>query len=104
VAATVAPESSETQTVRRISFVVRVVIVLNWITILATFAAHGIPKNFALGAFTVFRITAVLAMLWLAAEIVEGFSGRTSFGRVLIDGLLTLPMFVFWFLVAVSTG
>ena len=71
---------------------------------LGDFRCSRHSENFALGAFTVFRITAVLAMLWLAAEIVEGFSGRSSFGRVLIDGLLTLPMFVFWFLVAVSTG
>jgi len=55
-----------------------------------------------MGAFTVFRVSAVLGLLWLIAETAEGFAGRTSFVRVLIDGLLTLPMFIFWFLVAVS--
>ena len=96
-------ESSETRTVRRISLVARLVVVLNWITILAILFAHGVPKNIALSAFTVFRITAVLATLWLIAEVAEGFAGRTSFVRVLIDGLLTLPMFVFWLWVYVST-
>ena len=103
MATTLTTESSETRTVRRISFVARIVIVLNWITILTILSAHGVPKNVALAGFTVFRITAVLAVLWLIAETAEGFAGRTSFVRVLIDGLLTLPMLVFWFLVAVST-
>jgi hypothetical protein len=103
VATSLSAESSETRTVRRISLVARIVVVLNWITILAILAAHGVPKNIALGAFTIFRISAVLAVLWLIAETAEGFAGRTSFVRVLFDGLLTLPMFVFWFLVAVST-
>ena len=57
--------------------------------------AHGVPKNTALGAFTEFRITAVLATIWLVAEVAEGFAGRTSFVNVLIDGLLILPMFDF---------
>jgi hypothetical protein len=96
-------ESFETRTVRRISLVARLVVILNWITILAILFAHEVPKNIALSAFTVFRITAVLATLWLIAEVAEGFAGRTSFVRVLIDGLLTLPMFVFWFLVAANT-
>ncbi len=103
VASTLAAESSETRTVRRISLVARIVVVLNWITILAILATHGVPRNIALGAFTIFRITAVLAMLWLIAETAEGLAGRISFVRVLIDGLLTLPMFAFWFLVAAST-
>ena len=98
-----ATESSETRAVRHISVIARTVVVLNWITILAILVAHGVPKNVALGAFTVFRITAVLATLWLIAEIAEGCAGRASFVTVLIDGLLTLPMFAFWFLVAVST-
>jgi hypothetical protein len=96
-------KSSETRTVRRISFVARLVVVLNWITILAILFARGVPKIIALSAFTVFRITAVLATLWLIAEVAEGFAGRTSFVHVLVDGLSTLPMFAFWFLVAAST-
>lgn len=100
---TQAAESSETLAVRRISLVARILVVLNWITILTILAAHGVQKNVALGAFTVFRITAVLAALWLIAELAEGFAGRTGFGRVFLDGLLILPMFVFWLLVAAST-
>jgi hypothetical protein len=96
-------ESAEVRAVRRISLVARAVVVLNWITILAILFANGVPKNIALGAFTLFRITAVLATIWLIAEIAEGFAGRTSFVNVLIDGLLTLPMFAFWLLIVVST-
>ena len=103
MAATLETESSEVRTVRRISLVARIVVVLNWITVLSILFAHGVPKNIALGAFTVFRITAILATLWLIAEVAEGFAGRTSFVRVLIDSLLTLPMFAFWLLVAAST-
>lgn len=89
--------------VRHISLIARTVVLLNWITILAILAARGVPKNIALGAFTVFRITAVLAALWLIAEIAEGFARRTSFVTILLDCFLTLPMFAFWFLVAAST-
>jgi hypothetical protein len=98
-----AAESSEARAVRRISLIARTVVLLNWVTILAILAARGVPKNVALGAFTVFRITAILGTLWLIAEIAEGFAGRTSFGTVLLDGFLTMPMFAFWFLVAAST-
>jgi hypothetical protein len=96
-------ESAEIRTVRRISLVARAVVVLNWITILAILFANGVSKNIAIGAFTLFRITAVLATIWLIAEVAEGFAGRTSFVNVLVDGLLTLPMFAFWLLVVVST-
>ena len=103
MATTLETESSEVRTVRRISLVARIVVVLNWITVLSILFAPGVPKNIALGAFTVFRITAILATLWVIAEAAEGFAGRTSFVRVLIDSLLTLPMFAFWLLVAAST-
>ena len=103
MATTLETESSEVRTVRRISLVARLVVVLNWITILSILFAHGVPKNIALAAFTIFRISAVLATLWLIAEAAEGFAGRTSFVGVFIDGLLTLPMFAFWLLVAAST-
>ena len=98
-----AAESSEGRFVRHISLIARTVVLLNWVTISAILAARGVPKSVALGAFTVFRITAVLATLWLIAEIVKGFAGRTSFVTVLLDGFLTLPMFAFWFLVAASS-
>jgi len=98
-----ATESSETRAVRRISLIARTVVLLNWVTILAILAARGVPKSVALGAFTVFRITAIVAAIWLIAEIAEGFAGRTNFVTVVLDGFLTLPMFTFWFLVAVST-
>lgn len=98
-----AAESSEARAVRHISLIARTVVLLNWVTILAILAARGVPKNVALGAFTVFRITAILGTLWLIAEIAEGFAGRTSFVTVLLDGFLTMPMFAFWFLVAAST-
>jgi hypothetical protein len=103
MATALAGESSETRAIRHMSLAMRIVVGLDWIAILTILSVHRVPKNIALGAFVVFRITAVLATLWLIAELAEGFRGRTSFVRVLVDDLLILPMFAFWFLVAAST-
>ncbi len=88
---------------RLISHVVHIIVILNWVTIFTVLAVHGVPKNIALGAFTIFRITAVLATLWMITEVAEGFAGQTSFVPVLINSLLTLPMFAFWFWVVASS-
>lgn len=96
-------QSSETRIVRRISLVARIVVALNWAIVLGILASHNLPKNFALGAFTVFKITAIVAALWLIAEVAEGFSGRIKFVAIVWDCLLILPMFAFWFLVTAST-
>jgi hypothetical protein len=96
-------QSSETRIVRVIAIVCRVVVCLNWAIILGILVAHNVPKNFALGAFTVFKITAIAAALWLLTEVAEGFAGRIKFAAVVGDCFLILPMFAFWFLLTAST-
>jgi hypothetical protein len=103
VAAALETECSEVRAVRRISFAARLFVGVNWITILGMLFANGISKDIGLGAFTVFRITSVVGILWLIAEGAEAFAGRTSFVRVLVDGLLILPMFALWWLVTVTS-
>jgi len=64
---------------------------------------HGVPKPLAIGAFTVFRGTAVCAALWLIVEMGEATAKRTRVLNPLIDAILTLPMFGLWFLIRAST-
>jgi len=64
---------------------------------------NGIPKDVAMGAFTVFRVTAVCATLWLLVEVGEAITGRTRPINPIMDALLILPMFGFWYLVWVSS-
>src|SRR5882672_6364982 len=76
----------------------RFVVASNWVVVLVIVFLDGIPKSVALGVFAVFRATAVCASLWLLFETAEAFTGRTSVKNPLIDTILTLPMFGFWFL------
>jgi len=88
---------------RLISLVFRTVVALNWATVLSILAIHNVPRNLALDAFTVFKITAILGTLWLVVEIAEGFTGRIRIFSVIVDCVLVLLMFGFWFLVAAAT-
>ena len=96
-------QDSETRTLRRISFVVRILVTLNWAAVLSILAIHDVSKTVALGAFTVFKITAVVGTLWLVAEFAEVFAGRIRLVEIIWDSMLIMPMFAFWFLVAAST-
>ena len=95
--------TTETRLVGQICLLMRVGVISGWLAILITVSLRGIHPHVARGAFSFFKIVAILATLWLIAEIAEAFAGRASFRSVAIDALLTLPMFVFWFLVFVST-
>jgi hypothetical protein len=53
--------------------------------------------------FTVFRVTATLAMVWSIVELALGFAHRATLLRVVINGVLTLSMFFFWFLILAAT-
>jgi hypothetical protein len=103
MAAALPVHSSEARIVRVIANVSRVVVCLNWVSILGILVSHNVPKDFALGVFTVFKITAIAAALWLLAEVAEGFAGRIKFVAIVGDCFLILPMFAFWFLVTAST-
>ena len=86
-----------------ISLVVRTAVVLNWATILGILAIHDVPKKFALSAFAFFKITTVFGTLWLIVAIAAGLAGRIRFVSIIVDCVLILPMFGFWFIVAAST-
>jgi hypothetical protein len=81
----------------------RIFIALNWLVILSISFLHRLPRSTALGAFTVFRDTAVCASVWLLFEINGTRRGHTTIKNLLIDAMLVLPMFGFWLLVAAAT-
>jgi hypothetical protein len=93
----------EHRILRRIRIFSRFVVISNWAAVLFILSLDGIPKSVTLGAFTVFRLTAVCATLWFLFETAEAFTGRTSVKNPVIDALLTLPMFGFWFLAWASS-
>jgi hypothetical protein len=93
-------ERSLHQWIRLIS---RIFIALNWLVILSTSFLHRVPRSVALGAFTVFRDTAVCASLWLLFEIAGTRKGHTTIKNLLIDAMLVLPMYGFWLLVAAAS-
>ena len=96
-------DTAETRLVGQICLLMRVSVISGWLAILITASLRGVHPHAAQGAFSFFKIVAILATLWLIAEIAEALAGRASFRSVAIDALLTLPMFVFWFLVFVSS-
>jgi hypothetical protein len=88
---------------QRIRVISRILVIINWLAVLVILLMHGVPRSVAMGAFNLFRGTAVCATLWLLFETVEAFTGRTSGKNPLIDAALILPVFGFWFLVWVSS-
>jgi hypothetical protein len=89
--------------VQRIRVISRVLVLVNWLVMLVILLMHGVPKSLALSAFTVFKATAVCASLWFVIEIAEAVAGLTPAKNPLIDAVLTLPMFGFWFLAWASS-
>jgi hypothetical protein len=87
----------------RIRFISRIFVILNWLAVLVILFLPGIPKSVTMSTFTVFRTTAVCATVWWIFEIVEALTGRASAKNPFIDGILTLPMFGFWFLAWASS-
>ncbi len=95
-------KGSENSLHLRIRLISRIVIALNWLVILSISFLHRVPRSVALGAFTVFRDTAVCASLWLLFEIAGTRRGYTTIQNLLIDAALVLSMFGFWLLVAAA--
>jgi hypothetical protein len=87
----------------RIRLALRIFVVLNWVAVLVVMSIHGVPKAVGLTVFALFRVTAICATLWFVFEIIEALTGRTSAKNPVIDALLTLPMFGFWFLAWASS-
>jgi hypothetical protein len=93
----------EGRILRRLRVGFRTVVLLNWFSMLVFLFLNGITKDVTTGAFTVFRVTAVCATLWLLVEVAEAITGRTRVSNPIMDALLILPMFGFWYLVWVSS-
>lgn len=93
----------ERQFLQRLRIAFRAAVILNWVAVLSIWFLKGVPKPVAMGAFTVFRVTAVCATLWLLIEITEAITKRTRAVNPAIDAILTLPMFGFWFLAWASS-
>lgn len=96
-------QDSEAQFWHRVRIVFRVGVILNWLAVAIILTMKGIPKPAAMTAFTVFRVTTVCATLWLLIEITEAIAKRTRVINPVIDAILTLPMFGFWFLAWASS-
>jgi hypothetical protein len=93
---------SEHRLYQRIRIILRIFVISNWLVVLSSFL-HRVPRSVAVGAFNVFRDTALCAILWLIFETAEALRGHTATKNVLIDAMLILPMFGFWFLVMAAT-
>jgi len=80
----------------------RAVVLLNWVIVLVALLVRPVPKALALDAFVLFRVCAVCVGALVVAEAV--FLRRRSKPRtVLLDAVLALSMFVFWFFVRAAT-
>ncbi len=93
----------ERRFLQRVRVVFRAAVILNWLAVLTIWFLNGISKPVAIAAFTIFRVTAVCATLWLLIEITEAITKRTRPMNPVIDAILTLPMFGFWFLAWASS-
>jgi heme exporter protein D len=93
----------ESQLLQRLRVAFRTAVLLNWLVVLVILFTKGIRKPFAMGAFAVFRVTAVCATIWLVIEIAEAVTKRTRALNPVIDAFLTLPMFAFWLLAWASS-
>src|SRR5260370_692691 len=93
----------ESRFLHGLRIVFRAAVILNWLAVLTIWFLKGIPKPVAIAAFTIFRVTAVCATLWLLIEVAEAITKRTRVVNPLIDAILTLPMFGFWFLAWASS-
>ena len=81
----------------------RGVVVLNWLAMALVLSIANVPKSVAMSAFAVFRISAVCAFAYLIYESSLVTEKRTSVSGMIVDALLVLPMFLFWFAVRAAT-
>ena len=76
---------------------------LNWLGMGLILAKENVPKNLASSAFGAFRIWALCAIAYLLYEASLVTQKRTTTAAWVVDALLVLPMFIFWFLVRAAT-
>lgn len=81
----------------------RGIIALNWLVMVLILAVANVPKNLAASAFGVFRICALCAVAYLVYESSLVSQKRAAFAAWVVDALLVLSMFLFWFAVRAAT-
>jgi sugar phosphate permease len=81
----------------------RGLIILNWLTVAAVLSVNGVSKNVATVVFSLYRISAVCALVYLIYESSLLVDRRTKVSGIIVDALLVLPMFLFWFAVSAAT-
>jgi len=67
------------------------------------FAPRTWPKPWVMGFWWIFRVTAILGLVYLLYEVNEASERRIRVAGVLFDSLLVVPMFLFWFAVSAAT-
>jgi hypothetical protein len=77
----------------------RVIVLMTWLLIIAVtlFLPRTGTKAVAMTAFWWFRAIAVLGAVYLIYEVSQVTERRLGVGGVILDALLVLPMFLFWF-------
>jgi hypothetical protein len=77
----------------------RMIVVVTWVLIIAVtwFFPRTMPKAIPMAAFWWFRAIAVLGFVYLLYEVGQVSKKRVGVVGVVLDGVLVLPMFVFWF-------
>jgi hypothetical protein len=81
----------------------RGIVVVNWLAMVLVMSTANVPKGVAMSLFGVFRISAVCACAYLIYESSLVTQKRTSVSGLIVDGLLVLPMFLFWLAVRAAT-
>jgi hypothetical protein len=71
-----------------------------WLTVLCLgwLPFRWLPKSISVAAFWLFTATAIVGFVFLLFEIAEASRKRTAIAEVVLDALLVLPMFGFWFI------
>jgi len=78
----------------------RLTVVVTWLLVLVLlwFGPRTWPRTVPLAAFWWFRAIAILGVVYLFYEVGQVSEKRVGVGEVLLDALLVLPMFAFWFI------
>ena len=78
----------------------RLTVVVTWLLVVGVvwFSPRTWPKAVPMAAFWWFRAIAILGVVHLLYEVNQVSEKRLSVGDVVLDALLVLPMFCFWFI------
>ncbi len=86
-----------------IRWTARSILAASWLAIVLALIVSRTPKYIAMSAFGLFRMCAVLGVLYLLYESHLVTEKRSSGAALALDSLVVFSMFLFWFAVAAST-